>query len=81
MAKLQEERANLKVVIHHVDAMENGGPIKTTLFKMTGQRLYPNVFINGKQIGGNDSIQRLHSSGELSTLLSKTFPSKWAART
>ena len=79
MAELQQERPTLNVVIHHVDDIENGGTIKATLYKMSGQRLFPNIYINGKQIGGNDALQRLHASGELNSLLNKTYPSKWAA--
>jgi glutaredoxin 3 len=82
LAEIQEGRqgSSLKVAIHNVDEMENGGAIKTNLFRMTSQRLYPNIYINGKQIGGNDTFQRLHTIGELSKLLDKTYPSKWAIK-
>ena len=41
------------------------------LNQMTGQRTVPNVFINGKHIGGCDTTIALHSSGELAKLLVK----------
>ena len=37
--------------------------------KLTGLRTFPNVFIGGKHIGGNDSTQALNRSGALKPAL------------
>ena len=50
--------------------MENGAIIQKALHETTGQRTVPNIFINGKHIGGNDIIQRAAQSGQLEVLLS-----------
>ena len=36
---------------------------------LTGQRTVPNVFINGKHIGGCSDVIAMHSRGDLSRLL------------
>lgn len=80
----QEKRQGLDVTVLHVDGgedMENGGAIKAALIRMTGQRKFPNTFVNGKQIGSNDTLQKFHASGELDKLLDKQYPSKWTIRT
>mmetsp|Transcript_4765 Transcript_4765/g.8468 ORF Transcript_4765/g.8468 Transcript_4765/m.8468 type:complete len:94 (-) Transcript_4765:2017-2298(-) len=43
--------------------------IQTRAAELTGQRTVPNVFINGKSIGGCDDTTRLHQSGKLKDLL------------
>ena len=45
--------------IFELDQMGNGGDIQSTLKSMTGQSTVPNVWINGKRIGGNDDTQKL----------------------
>ena len=40
-----------------------------TLFELSGQMTVPNIYINGKHIGGNDNLQDLKESGELEDLL------------
>ena len=42
--------------------MGNGADIQNTLKSMTGQSTVPNVWINGKHIGGNDDTQKLGAS-------------------
>ena len=39
------------------------------LIEITGQRTVPNVFINGKHIGGSSDIIAMHSRGDLSKTL------------
>ena len=41
------------------------------LFKMTGQKTVPNIFINGKHVGGNSDLVALEKSGELDKLVGK----------
>uniref|UniRef100_A0AAV1UN39 Glutaredoxin domain-containing protein n=1 Tax=Peronospora matthiolae TaxID=2874970 RepID=A0AAV1UN39_9STRA len=54
-----------------LDAIDDGGHIQALLFDMTGQRTVPNVFINGKHIGGCDDVLALHTRGELVPKLSE----------
>jgi glutaredoxin 3 len=51
-----------------LDAEENP-KYQTRAFDLTGQRTVPNVFINGKSIGGCDATTALHKSGKLKDLL------------
>ncbi|ABN67260.1 Glutaredoxin, partial [Scheffersomyces stipitis CBS 6054] len=52
-----------------LDINSNGSEIQRGLQELTGQRTVPNVFINGKHIGGNSDLQALNSSGKLKGLL------------
>ena len=36
---------------------------------MSGQRTVPNIYINGKHIGGCDNLTSLHKAGKLKPLL------------
>ena len=38
---------------------------QSILKEMTGQGSVPNVFINGKHVGGNDDTYALHETGQL----------------
>lgn len=61
-------KQNYKLV--ELDTDSNGSTIQRGLAEITGQRTVPNVFINGKHIGGNSDLQALNKSGELAKLLS-----------
>ncbi|CAH0475594.1 unnamed protein product [Peronospora belbahrii] len=39
-----------------LDTRDDGDEMQTLLFKITGQYTVPNVFINGKHIGGCDDV-------------------------
>lgn len=43
--------------------------IKALLTRLTSHSTFPNVFIDGKSIGGSDNLAKLHSGGELVSLL------------
>ena len=43
--------------------MNEGAEIQAELLAMTKQRTVPNVFVNGKHIGGNDDTQAAIKSG------------------
>ena len=49
--------------------MDEGDSIQGALLDMTGQRTVPNVFINGKHLGGNDDTQNAIKNGQLQTML------------
>lgn len=57
------------VGILELDHEADGSAIQDELANQTGQRTVPNVFINGKHIGGNSDVQALLSSGELKKLV------------
>ena len=44
----------VKYALHELDKMGDGADLQDALFKMTGQRSVPNVFVKGSHIGGND---------------------------
>ncbi len=50
---------------------DNASQYQDNLEQISGQRTVPNVFINGKHIGGCDAVVRLYSTGELAKLLVK----------
>ena len=56
---------NLAAKIIELDNVGNGAEIQNTLKQMTNQGTVPNVFINGKHIGGNSDVQALHQQGKL----------------
>ncbi|KAJ2499001.1 hypothetical protein GGH96_003860 [Coemansia sp. RSA 1972] len=43
--------------------------VKTVLGKISARFTFPNIFIDGQSIGGNDELRELHTSGELVALL------------
>lgn len=49
--------------------MKEGADIQAALYEINGQRTVPNIYINGKHIGGNDDLQELRETGELEELL------------
>lgn len=52
-----------------VFCVDNGSDLQAKLLAKTGQRTVPNVFINGKHIGGCDDTSKLFSSGQIKTML------------
>lgn len=53
------------------EAGEHGRAIQGKLLETTGQRTVPNVFINGKHIGGYDATAALQQNGKLQQLLNE----------
>ncbi|UZJ54109.1 hypothetical protein CBS101457_003429 [Exobasidium rhododendri] len=58
------------VGIIELDEESEGADIQAYLADKTGQRTVPNIFIDGKHIGGSDDLAKLNSSGELQKLIS-----------
>lgn len=52
-----------------LDEIDSGAEIQDALASFSGQRTVPNVFINGKHIGGNDDTQKVYKSGKLKEML------------
>lgn len=49
----------------------HGKQVKSELSKVSGQNLLPNMFIDGRSIGGYDQVNARHVSGELLRMLVK----------
>jgi thioredoxin reductase (NADPH) len=47
-----------------------GVAIQEALFEKTKQKTVPNVFVNGKHVGGCDATVQAHTDGRLGELLS-----------
>ena len=56
------------VPFKEVDVSEDAGK-RRWLFDVTRQRTVPQVFINGKPVGGFDELAKLNRSGDLDRLL------------
>ncbi|KUF93516.1 hypothetical protein AM588_10008067 [Phytophthora nicotianae] len=58
-----------KYQVVELDTCDDGAEIQSLLLDITGQRTVPNVFINGKHIGGCDDVMVLHAKSELVPML------------
>ncbi|ETM34213.1 glutaredoxin, variant [Phytophthora nicotianae] len=58
-----------KYEVVELDTRDDGAEIQSLLLDITGQRTVPNVFINGKHIGGCDDVMVLHAKSELVPML------------
>ncbi|KAL5564850.1 hypothetical protein UlMin_028014 [Ulmus minor] len=52
-----------------LDERDDGRDIQDALGEIVGRRTVPQVFINGKHIGGSDDTVEAYESGELAELL------------
>ncbi|XP_047312430.1 glutaredoxin-C3 [Impatiens glandulifera] len=64
--KLQE-----KAFVVELDLRDDGYKIQDVLLEMVGRRTVPQVFVNGKHIGGSDDLKVAVENGELQNLLDK----------
>ena len=56
--------------VQELDQMgDEGVELQMALFDMTKQRSVPNVFVNGKHLGGNDDTQAAAKNGKLQEML------------
>eukprot|EP00536_Pseudo-nitzschia_multiseries_P010388 jgi/Psemu1/203138/e_gw1.315.25.1 len=61
---------NVNAEVLELDLMGNEGvELQTALFKKTKQKSVPNVFVNGKHVGGNDDTQAAARNGTLQEML------------
>lgn len=58
-----------KSLVLQLNTIENGSEIQEALFQINGQKTVPNIYIDGKHIGGNSDLQELKNSGKLQELL------------
>lgn len=59
--------------------VEHRPELRTFLIQASGQRTIPQVFINGKSIGGFSDMAALENKGELDRLLQEPPPSEMPA--
>ncbi|CAA3030135.1 glutaredoxin-C4-like [Olea europaea var. sylvestris] len=52
-----------------LDERDDGGNIQDALSEIVGRRTVPQVFINGKHLGGSDDTVEAYENGELVKLL------------
>ncbi|KAL1354873.1 glutaredoxin-C3 [Arachis hypogaea] len=55
-----------------LDLRDDGYQIQSVLLDLVGRSTVPQVFVNGKHIGGSDDLRAAAQSGELQKLLSST---------
>ncbi|XP_076956374.1 glutaredoxin-C4-like [Bidens hawaiensis] len=60
---------NTKPHVIELDEREDGSKIQDALSEIVGRRTVPQVFINGKHLGGSDDTVEAYQSGELAKLL------------
>ena len=60
---------NVDAKIIELDQVSNGADIQNYLKTKSGQSTVPNIFIDGKHIGGCSETKALHSAGKLKTTL------------
>ena len=58
----------MNVPFHTVDILANPD-IRATLPQISNWPTFPQVFVNGKLVGGCDIVHEMHESGELQKLL------------
>lgn len=56
------------IEVIEVDHQRNGYEIQDALIELTGQRTFPNLFKNGKSLGGYDRLSALDREGKLAGL-------------
>jgi glutaredoxin 3 len=49
--------------------VDNNDALRNEMIKLSGRRTVPQIFINGKSIGGCDDLYQLELSGELDKML------------
>ncbi|CAH1782613.1 unnamed protein product [Owenia fusiformis] len=66
-AKVKELLQSLKVEYYalELDQISNGSDVQQQLLELSGQRTVPNVFINGKHLGGCDATIQANTEGRL----------------
>lgn len=58
-----------KSLVLQLNTMDDGAEIQEALYELSGQKTVPNIYIDGKHIGGNSDLQELKNAGKLEQLL------------
>ncbi|KAB5547572.1 GLUTAREDOXIN-C3 [Salix viminalis] len=68
-AKRVFSELNEKPFAVELDLRDDGGEIQDYLLDLVGKRTVPQIFVNGKHIGGSDDLRSAVKSGQLQKLL------------
>lgn len=68
-AKAVFAKYNAEPHVIELDNDADGAAIQEYLAEVSGQRTVPNIWIDGKHIGGSDDLASLDSSGKLKSML------------
>ncbi|CAI0387267.1 unnamed protein product [Linum tenue] len=68
-AKAVFKELNQTPYVVELNERDDGQDIQAALGQLVGKRTVPQVFINGKHIGGSDDTVEAYESGELAKLL------------
>ncbi|CAI2382230.1 unnamed protein product [Moneuplotes crassus] len=68
-ALLSDMKVQFKAI--ELDKTNDGGKLESSLKTYSGQRTFPNIYINKVHVGGNDDLQRKYQNQELQKLLNK----------
>ncbi|KAL8139146.1 hypothetical protein V2J09_005147 [Rumex salicifolius] len=55
-----------------LDLRDDGGDIQDVLLELYGRRTVPQVFVNGKHLGGSDDLHSAYMNGQLQNFLGKS---------
>ncbi|XP_028807237.1 glutaredoxin-C3 [Neltuma alba] len=69
-AKRIFKELNEQPFVVELDLRDDGYRIQNVLLDLVGRRTVPQIFVNGKHIGGSDDLKAAVESGELQKLLS-----------
>ncbi|KAM6165521.1 glutaredoxin 2 isoform 1-T1 [Erethizon dorsatum] len=76
MAKKIFHDMNVNYKVVELDMLEYGSQFQDALYKMTGERTVPRIFVNGTFIGGAADTHRLHKEGKLLPLVHQCYLKK-----
>uniref|UniRef100_H2N4B8 Glutaredoxin-2, mitochondrial n=1 Tax=Pongo abelii TaxID=9601 RepID=H2N4B8_PONAB len=76
MAKKLFRDMNVNYKVVELDLLEYGNQFQDALYKMTGGRTVPRIFVNGTFIGGATDTHRLHKEGKLLPLIHQCYLKK-----
>nr|XP_007987293.2 glutaredoxin 2 [Chlorocebus sabaeus] len=76
MAKKLFHDMNVNYKVVELDLLEYGNQFQDALYKMTGGRTVPRIFVNGTFIGGATDTHRLHKEGKLLPLVHQCYLKK-----
>lgn len=63
---------NERPFVVELDLRDDGSQIQDVLLELVGQRTVPQVFVNGKHIGGSDDLHSAAKNGQLQKYLSSS---------
>lgn len=76
MAKKLFRDINVNCKVVELDMLEYGSQFQDALYRMTGERTVPRIFVNGTFIGGATDTHRLHEEGKLLPLVHQCYLKK-----